>query len=51
MPGRFTNQIFPIFKSDEYWKKKFEEYKVGVFDKYELQFIEDLVTKNSDGSY
>ena len=51
MPGRFTEQAFPIFNSDNYWKEKFDDYKVGKFDNYELQFISNLLTKNADGSY
>lgn len=44
MPGRYTNQVFPIFRSEEYWKEKFIEYKgSGVTNPYELQFISDLV--------
>ena len=44
MSGRYTEQIFPIFRSEEYWGHKFREYKTaGVTDAYELQFISDLV--------
>ena len=44
MPGRYTDQVFPIFRSEEYWKEKFIEYKgSGVTTPYELQFISDLV--------
>ena len=53
MPGRYTEQIFPIFKADEYWKQKFDDYRSGVFDSYEIQFIEDIIKdyKDTNGNY
>ncbi len=51
MPGRYTEQVFPIFRAEEYWKEKFDLYKAGVFDEYELQFIDDLLKKDSSGNY
>jgi hypothetical protein len=36
MPGRYTEQIFPIFKSDNYWNEKFKAYRIGIFDSYEI---------------
>ena len=51
IPGRFTEQVFPIFKSDNYWDEKFKLYKIGTFDAYELQYISDLLTPNSTGGY
>lgn len=44
--GRKTEYAFPIFKSNEYWKEKFELYRNGTFDSYELQFISDLLEKD-----
>ena len=43
MSGRFKALVFPIFKSDEYWKHKYILYSQGIVDPYELQFISDLV--------
>ena len=53
MPGRYTEQVFPIFRSDEYWKEKFSQYKQGIFDKYEIQFIRDIIDpyKDASGNY
>lgn len=50
MPGRYTDQVFPIFKSDEYWSRKFNDYRGGIFDSYELQFINDLIPKDSNSN-
>ena len=50
MPSRYTEQVFPIFDSDNYWKHKFTDYKNGVFNAYELQFIGDLVEQDSSGN-
>jgi predicted lipase len=49
--GRKTEYAFPIFRSDEYWNKKFDLYKNGIFDSYELQFIEKLLKKDASGNY
>ena len=50
MPSRYTDQVFPIFDSDNYWKHKFADYNQGRFNAYELQFISDLVEQNSSGN-
>jgi hypothetical protein len=50
MPSRYTEQVFPIFDSENYWKHKFADYKNGVFNAYELQFIGDLVEQDSSGN-
>lgn len=50
MPSRYTDQAFPIFNSDNYWNHKFEDYKQGKFNVYELQFISDLVEQTPSGS-
>lgn len=51
MPGRYTEQVFPIFRSDEYWSKKFVQYRAGIFDEYEVQFIKDLLKSDALGNY
>lgn len=53
IPGRHTKQVFPIFKAEEYWKQKFDQYKSGIFDEYELQFISDIIEeyKDANGNY
>lgn len=51
LPGRYTDQVFPIFRSDEYWAKKFNQYRGGVFDNYEIQFIKDLLKETTPGNY
>lgn len=50
MPSRYTDQVFPIFDSDNYWSHKFTDYKQGKFNAYELQFISDLVEQDSSGN-
>lgn len=44
---------FPIFISDNLWKENFERYKNGIFDSYEIKFLEtmNLVHKGADGKY
>ena len=51
LPGRYTDQVFPICRSDEYWAKKFNQYRGGVFDNYEIQFIKDLLKETTPGNY